>query len=349
MKKILVVGAGLAGSCVSYQLAEQGFEVELLDSSTNVCTRVSGGSINPLVFRRMTKSWRVDEFLPYGKQFYKSAEQLAHRQLMFPVQIRRFFASEQERNYWLKRQETSEYSSYMHPITEEDETIVPYANTFGSGRVKEGYYLDVDNLLQALQSHPQITVKKERMEYDLLDPVTAQYANQQYDFVVFCEGYEIKNNPWFNHLAIDPTKGEVLSVQVEGLSTSESFNRKCFTFYIGDNTYKIGATYDWHTDDTTLTETGKLLLLDNLKSLTPHPATVVGQEAGVRPTTKDRRPYIGKHPKFDRLVVFNGLGAKGFMIAPLLSLELVHHLLKGTDLDKECVFSETKRLKEHFS
>lgn len=91
MQKILVVGGGLAGSSLSFQLSRMGCKVTLIDSGVNVSSRVAAGMINPLVFRRMTKSWRVDEFIPYAVDFYQSIEQLTNSSFFHPVTIRRFF------------------------------------------------------------------------------------------------------------------------------------------------------------------------------------------------------------------------------------------------------------------
>ncbi|HNS43565.1 MAG TPA: hypothetical protein PKN22_12475, partial [Taishania sp.] len=83
-------------------------------------------------------------------------------------------------------------------------------------------------------------------------------------------------------------------------------------------------------------------LLEHLTCLTDQPVEVLDQIAGIRPTTVDRRPLMGLHPEFNKLAVFNGLGAKGFLLAPLLSKEMCAYLLEGKDLDKECVLQRIK-------
>lgn len=344
MKKVLIVGGGLAGSCLGYQLAENDCSVTLIDSGINVSTNIAGGIIIPLVFRRMTKSWRIDEFLPYAKQFFQKVEEKKNISIIFPVNIRRFFSSEQERKYWLDRQETEEFSNYMNRVSKEDETAYPYANKFGSGRVKECYRVDAQLLLTEIQNHPAIECRKELVDYKEINPDLGSYKDEKFDFIVFCEGYQSNNNPWFSYLPVDPTKGEVLTVKTNGLSETESLNRKCSTSYIGNGEYKVGATYVWHSDSTEITEEGKELLLENLRYLTDQPVTVVDQVAGIRPTTIDRRPLMGWHPNYNKLAVFNGLGAKGFLLAPLLSKELADFLLNGKELDKECVLSRIKNL-----
>lgn len=337
MQKVLIVGGGLAGSCLSFHLAGSGCDVTVIDSGINVSSRVAAGMINPLVFRRMTKSWRVDEFMPYAREFYRSLEQKSGLSFFHPLTIRRFFSSEQERDFWIQRQETDVFSEYMHIINENDKTVFPYANQFGSGRVKNSFYLNTNVLLDAFHSFPNIRFQKETFNYADLNPETGTYQNQSFDRVVFCEGYQSKNNPWFGDLPVNPTKGETLTVETDGLSEEESLNRKCFTLYLGDGKYKVGATYVWDTDNVELTEEGKNLLLDNLSYLTNKPVRIVSQTAGIRPTTRDRRPFMGRHPLFEKLAIFNGLGAKGYMMAPLLSLEMSDHLLKETPLNKECV------------
>lgn len=342
MQKILIVGGGLAGSCLGFQLAEAGCEVTLIDSGINVSSRVAAGMINPLVFRRMTKSWRVDEFIPYAKDFYRLIEEKSNTSFFLPITIRRFFSSEQERNFWEERQDTASFSGYMHPISEEDEISFPYANQYGSGRVKNSFYLDANLLLDVFHSLSDINFRQESFIYEDLDPNTGIYQNEQFDIIIFCEGYQAKHNPWFGYLPVDSTKGETLTVEIDDLPENESFNRKCFVLPIGNRTFKVGATYVWHTDTTNTTEEGKELLLNNLKYLTDKPISVIAQNAGIRPTTPDRRPFMGKHPEFEKLAIFNGLGAKGYMMAPLLSKEMCDYILHGKALSKECSLMRIK-------
>ena len=75
--------------------------------------------------------------------------------------------------------------------------------------------------------------------------------------------------------------------------------------------------------------------MEHIGSVTDAPFTIVDQQAGVRPTVTDRRPLLGKHPEFPKLAIANGLGTKGFMIAPLLMRELLEHLTEGKTLHPE--------------
>ena len=103
--KVLVVGSGVAGICLAHELLQEGCDVQLIDNNRNVSSVVAAGLINPLVFRRMTLSWRVSELLPFAYQRYREIEQLIGVSFFHSLGIRRLFASEQELDFWKKKQE----------------------------------------------------------------------------------------------------------------------------------------------------------------------------------------------------------------------------------------------------
>ena len=104
---------------------------------------------------------------------------------------------------------------------------------------------------------------------------------------------------------------------------------------LGNHYYKVGATFNWKDKTLALTKAGKEELIDKLKKVIKVPYTIVKQYAGIRPTVKDRRPMVGVHPKKPELVVLNGLGTRGVMIAPTMAKNLFNHLEKGELLDTE--------------
>ena len=338
MQKVIIVGAGLSGVCLAHHFMERGLEVVLYDNGINHSSKIAAGMINPLVFRRMTKSWRVDDFLPYAKKYYNSLENQFQKKVFHPIVIRRFFSSEQERNFWIKRQNDDAFKNYMYPLEDNDAAIHPYANLYGSGRVKNAAFIDTETYLEVSKKQLQheIDYRLETFNYSELDPEKGDYCNEKFDLLVFAEGYLGVANPWFNSLELTQTKGETLTIQLETLETEESLNRKCFLLPLSSKTFKVGSNYSWNDPTTMITEEAKKEILDNFKFLIPETPLILSQNAGVRPTTKDRRPFIGVHPEFNKLAIFNGLGAKGYLIAPLLVKEFVEHLLDRKPIDYEC-------------
>lgn len=334
-KHFLVIGAGLSGCLVALQLHRKGQKVTLIDNGINHSSIIAAGMINPLVFRRMTKSWRLDEFTNYLSEFYSDLAKTTQSDFFHSVPIRRLFSSKQERDLWLEKEVLPEYSNYIYPITPEDDAYSKTLNDFGSGRVKNAYWVDTKLFLDGVKNYLAHHITLLQTSFDPNELSQTTYNGIAYSDVVFCEGYLGKNNPWFSYLPLSQTKGETLTITSDSIPNDESINRKCFVLPLGNNTFKVGSTYVWHTADTEITEEGKEQILANLRYMVDTPIDIIAQGAGVRPTTIDRRPLIGTHAQHHHYHIFNGLGTKGYMLAPLLSLEFANYLVNGATLNKE--------------
>ena len=55
----IVVGQGIAGSCLALELADRGARVEIVDDGwESAACLVAAGVINPITGKRLVKSWR---------------------------------------------------------------------------------------------------------------------------------------------------------------------------------------------------------------------------------------------------------------------------------------------------
>ena len=345
-KSILIVGAGLAGICLAYELHKKQIAFQIIDSGKNVSTKIAAGIINPIVFRRVTTSWRIADFLPGAVAFYAELSAAWGKTYFKEIPIRRAFSHQQEIDLWEKKQVLPEFIPYLKPLDKDDEKCDKVINTFGTGKVYQSGYVEASLLLQDgndwLKSNDYL--KQEIFSHADLNPETGEYHGEIYSDIIFCEGYQGIYNPWFSYLPLEATKGEILTVESKGITEKESINRKCFVLPIGNHQFKVGATYDWNTPNTEITEEGRELLCENLKSLTDEDFSILKQEAGIRPTVLDRRPLVGSHHEFKKLKIFNGLCAKGFLIAPLLAKEFVLSIESGENVDKESNIDRYNRL-----
>jgi glycine/D-amino acid oxidase-like deaminating enzyme len=335
--RVLIVGAGLAGYTAAHHLLNSRAEITMIDSEKNVSSSVAAGIINPIVFRRTTLSWRLAELLEYGYPFYQNLEQKLNASFFRKIPIRRLFSHEQEREAWEKKQTQEAYQPYLKVLSHEDLEFPIEQNTFGTGVVLQAATVDSKAFLEANKRffEERGMLQTAVFDYSELDPVKAKYNGKTYDYILFCEGKDGKYNPYFSYLPLTQTKGEVLTIQLQDLPRDESLNRKCFLMPQPDGTWKTGSNYVWDTDDSTPTEDAKAEILRNLESITSEKPEIVFHEAGVRPTVDDRRPLLGTHPEFPKLAIANGLGAKGFMTAPLVIKELIDHLLSDSALHPE--------------
>jgi glycine/D-amino acid oxidase-like deaminating enzyme len=340
-KHVLIVGGGIAGLSLAFYCVKNNISFKLLDSGINVSSKVAAGLVNPIVFRRMTKSWNADVFLPAAVSFYEEIGELLGKIYFHEIPIRRAFAHEQELDLWKKREEQEAYNQFITPLSYLDSVYDGVLNSFGTGVVKQSGYVETKSLLTDFSQwlYDKGFFEVHSFNYDDIDLVNTSYQGEAYRTIVFCQGYENKDNPWFSNLPIESTKGELLTIKSDQLSENESLNRKCFILPLGNKTFKVGSTYVWNTPNTDLTTEALQLLDGQLASLIKVPYSIVGQEAGIRPTVPDRRPILGRHPEYHNLAIFNGLGTKGYMLAPLLAMQLVAHLFFEGELDKEVLIS----------
>jgi glycine/D-amino acid oxidase-like deaminating enzyme len=334
---VLIIGAGLAGTSLAHQLLAKGHRVQLVDRGINHSTAVAAGMVNPMVFRRMNKSWRLDEFMSEAKNFYLQLEQTVQHKLFHPIVIRRMLSSEQERSYWLERQKSPEFSDYLSEISLEDENYSHAENHFGSGRVKSSFWVDAREYYDRNIAYfeRKESLLKEDFDSSSFDEQTLSYKGIPYDKVVFSVGYQQMETPFFQELPIQQTKGQTIRVHSLEIPEDESLNRKCFVLPLGNHVFRIGATYEWDNPDLTPTEEAKQELIGHLHVLGSFSYEILDQQVGVRPTVLDRRPILGAHHTIKNMYVFNGLGTKGYLMAPTLARELVDFMFEGTPLDKE--------------
>jgi glycine oxidase len=334
---ILIIGAGLAGTCLAHQIIANGHRVQLVDRGINHSTAIAAGMVNPMVFRRMNKSWRLDEFMTDARNYYLHLEQLLEHKLFHPIIIRRMLSSEQERNYWLERQNVQEFKAYLSEISPEDETYSLANNQFGSGRLKSSFWVDAKSYYEKNTAyfHKKGLLLKEDFDCTYFDENQLTYKGITYSKVVFCVGYQQMNAPFFQELPIQQTKGQTIRVRSQEIPENESLNRKCFVLPMGDQVFRIGATYEWDNPDLTPTEEAKQELMEHLRVLGNFTYDIIDQQVGVRPTVLDRRPILGAHRTIKNMYLFNGLGTKGYLMAPTLARELTDFMFEGKPLDKE--------------
>jgi glycine/D-amino acid oxidase-like deaminating enzyme len=335
--KVLIAGGGLAGICLGYQLAEKNIPFLLIDNDSNQSSLKAAGLINPMVFRRMLKSWRIDDFLPYALSFYKKVGKYTDSEFFHFLPMRRGFAHQQEVELWESKQNLEEYGEYLSELTNEDRTSNTLINHFGTGIVKQTGYIDTKTFLKNSYAYFRSIncYQKTEYKYDEFDLLKQTFRGEHFDKIIFCEGYQGIYNPWFNYLPLQTTKGQTIIIKSDTLDTNEILNRKCFLLPLGNKEFKVGATYEWNTTDLSITIEGLNILKENIEQLIHDQYEVIHQDAGIRPTVKDRRPLLGEHPNFENIYIFNGLGTKGYSMAPLLSKELYNFIFENQDLNRE--------------
>lgn len=343
MKKVdaIIVGQGISGSLLSAEFLKNGKTVLVIDEEKKTTSsKVAAGLYNPIVFKRIVKSWMIDELLPILHESYQFMETCCNQTFHISRKIIKVFVNEDEKELWLKKTKDPSFAPYLeNEIYQElfNDCIKPH---HGIAFVKNAGNVHVKIMLEKWAEFLKskncfISSKFLYNDVEIL-PNGVKWKEFEASHLFFCEGYGAVNNPFFPDLPFCPAKGEVLSVNINKLNTdSNVLNKGVFVLPESEQLFKVGATYVWDQINEEITSQGLEELTQKLEKLIQTEYTVVNQEAGIRPSTKDRRPLVGKHPNIPYLAVLNGMGTKAVLLAPYFAKQLFEHLVYEKNLHPE--------------
>lgn len=335
----LLVGQGIAGTLLSYRLIKAGKKVHIIDQAEkNICSRVAAGLYNPVTGRKMVKTWQADLVFPEIEPFYMHLEWELKSRFLYKKAIYRPFGSLEEQNEWMGHSGEESYKTYIKAIKTSPaykEVNDPYGGLF----LNQSGYVDINNLLDcyALWLGERGMLSNE--EFDEEDLKVSEkgigYKGITARSIIYVNGMGAKKSKFFNWLPLIPNKGEILVVK-QGFTPQEIINRGIFRITLPNKTVRVGSTYRVNDMSLEPTERAKDEILEKLEKLVNLPVEdILEHQAGIRPTTKDRRPILGKHPESSNVYIFNGLGAKGVSLGPYFSRKMFNLLIFGNEPQKE--------------
>jgi len=332
----LIIGSGLAGIGFAETALQNQKSIFVIDADIQNSSKIAGGLYNPVILKRFSKVWQAQEQLLLADSFYATLETKLNCKLDYKLPVLRKFFSIEEQNNWFIASDKEGLSPFLSTklITEKFEGI---DSPFDYGKVNFTGYVDVALLLEKYKA---FLIKNklfldEKFEYEALktDDDYVEYKNIKAKHIIFAEGFGMHSNPFFIDLPLDGTKGELFIIKASNLKLDVIINTSVFILPLGNDLFKVGATYNW-TDKTDIpTEEGRLELITRIKEILNCDFEIIHHFAGVRPTVKDRKPLIGTHPTHKKIHILNGLGTRGVMLGPAMSKTLFEHIEIGTALD----------------
>ncbi len=334
----IVVGLGLAGIAFTEKLLKANKSFVIFEDNSQTSSLVAGGVYNPVILKRFNAVWNGHQQIQTALPFYKNIEEKLNIKLDYKFSIKKAFTSIGDENNWFLALDKPTLLNYMNPEISK-EKVAGLLGHFGFGELKNTGRIDTALLVKSYRNYIRnlnrlITDSFDYSAITILEDVI-QYQNITAKKIVFCEGFGITENPFFNHLPLNEAKGETITIHAPDLKIDFLLKSSAFVMPLGDDYYKVGATFNWTDKTCNPTEEAKQELVEKLKKVFTVPYTITGHTAGIRPTVNDRRPMVGVHPKHKNLVVLNGLGTRGVMIGPTIAQNLFNHLENGSELDAD--------------
>jgi glycine oxidase len=314
----LIVGQGLAGSCLAWEFLRRGVPFRIADRGEGGSTRVAAGLINPITGKNFEPSWRIAEFHPGAIAFYRSLEAEFGEQLWHPLLVLRLASSEKE---WAKISSKLDLPQTT-PWMGSPDTPTPQGFV-GSVELSGGGWLDTRAFLRVSRDH--------------FSELGLFVETDEHPCRIRCEGAAglIAGGLGEHRCA----KGEILTLKADWPETHIRIGAGGWLVPIGDGCFRVGSTYDWDNLDEKATDAGTERISAIATKLGGTDFEIIAHVAGIRPILRRSQPLIGRDASGDW--IFNGLGSKGTLYAPGMATMLADWILDGTPPDPEFVFSPT--------
>ena len=150
---ILIVGQGLAGSLLAFELIKRDFQVLVVDQGHQFSSSsIAAGIVNPITGRRFVKSWKIDQLLPVMESTYTELTKLFDQSFFKKRDIIRALFNRREVDDWSLRTTDPGYEPFIQEFKslEDYEQMINPAYAYGG--VLQGGHVNIPSLIDQIRN-----------------------------------------------------------------------------------------------------------------------------------------------------------------------------------------------------
>ncbi|TDO27227.1 NAD(P)/FAD-dependent oxidoreductase [Sediminibacterium goheungense] len=326
----LIIGQGICGTMLSWNLMRAGKTVLVLDEAKPyTASKVASGVINPVTGRRIVRTWEIDTIMPFAVNEYRSLEKELGVSLIRQSNILDFHPTPQmmlafkdrlpeEKEYLRVPENTAALSEYFH-------------FDFGVGEINPCWLIDlhtlIDNWRKVLQENHALLEQKFEWKDCSVSDNGVNYAGIHASAIICCEGAAGFHNPYFQLLPYAPNKGQAIIAEIKDLPATNIYKQGINLVPWKKDLWWIGSTYEWDFTDLNPSPDFRKKVETQLAHWLKLPFTIVDHIAAERPANMERRPFAGMHPVHSSIGLLNGMGTKGCSLAPFFAKQFATSLI----------------------
>ena len=359
-KKIIIIGGGVIGLGIGWQLAKAGAAVTIYESARagRSASWAAAGMLAPLAEAHTEEP----ELLKLGSQsleryphWVRELETDAEMSIGYRVegtlivglepddtyQLRHIYTSQQELGLdveWLSGRAAREIEPALSP------------RVTAAIRCATDHQVDNRLMVKALQSayqkrggvlHENSTIEKIVIENEVVIGAQTQDGFQAADVLILAAGSwsaQVEGLPDMLIPPVRPVKGQMLALQMEEGITIKNVIRAVrarypMSVYLvprTDGRLIVGATSEEMGFDTRLTAGGVFELLRGAWETVPgiYELPILETWTGLRPGSRDNAPILGKTP-VENLIYATGHYRNGILLTPITAYEIAKLILTG--------------------
>jgi len=327
----LIIGQGLCGTWLSWYLTKENRGFVVIDKNEPLTpSKVSAGIINPVTGRRMVKVWMAEQILSFIHEAYNEIGNFLDITAISQKNIIDFFPNVHQRQVFLERIEEGE--EYLNSYPEQNQFNSFFNYDLGCGEIRHSYIAHVETLLPAwrqfLKSNRRLREEDFKFENLVIKEGSVEYGDIIAEKIIFCDGLDSFDNPFFKPLPFAPNKGEALIVEIPDLPNHHIYKKGFLLAPLqGTGIFWLGSNYQWSFPHAEPTKEFYEQAERHLNAWLRVPFKILEHKAALRPATLERRPFVGLHPQQKNIGILNGMGTKGCSVAPYFAHQLTNQLL----------------------
>jgi len=347
MVEFLIIGQGICGTWLSYYLQKEKRSFIVIDNNDpNSASRVAAGIINPVTGRRIVKTWMIDELLEFIIPAYTELGNELGIKAIEQRSLIDFHPTPQMKLAFDER--LKENADFLFQPADQNRYNDVFNYDFGFGEVDPCYTVNLKEIIPLWRKHLLSNDQLIEEDFDINKLIQTEdgvsYQDIKAGKIIFCDGMNSTQNPFFKNLPFALNKGEVIIFESNEIPTDHLFKRGMMLTSIGDDIFWIGSNYLWEFDNDKPTEQFRKQTEVLLKSWLKIPFKIVDHKASIRPANIERRPFVGFHPTQKNISILNGMGTKGCSLAPYFAKQLVNHFLYQKEILPEADIKRFSRI-----
>ncbi len=332
IKKIAILGAGLSGSNLAFNLANSNIEVDIYDAMDDLSKGSSGGPIASMYPKFSLDNSPRSKFLIasyfFSLNFYIKTLGFENTGLLF-------YGSDETKDKWISKILNLKRDDLFELLSDDElEDLLGVSEIKKALHVKKGLFLQPLELKKKLLEHRFIKImlnekfvsfneEKNKVEVDFKSGL-----RKSYDALAVCTGKGLKD---FNNNL------KVSYGQMAGISNKDLFNIKKPLNHHGyiipkvNGTNWIGSTYEQSPD----------FKKENIEEKVKLNHAILGRKCthfeiqdllnGERVSARNNLPIASKIPGAKNIYCIGGLGSRGLSYAPFLA-EIVSSVIQDRQI-----------------
>lgn len=348
-----VYGAGLAGCAIANYLLNAGKSVLIVDPRVDLdgTPGPPAALVNPAMGRYAKLSWEAEachaairERAYELMQFSGQTDLIAETGVMRPainedlaVNFKAAIDAHDWPEGWISWIDADETMQRVPALDQPQGALfLPHGFTVYVEKYQNAYRKLLSSKGATFTTEEFIRKELPNGQYELSSSSGEVHTSEN---IIVAAGSGSLDFPEFSEVPLHRVKGQIATFEADhDLDWEIAVSAMGYILRIGARGIVVGSTYEHNQNNLDLTEQAYQQILYKMFKIMPSLSGRIrktGQQAGIRVTTPNKLPVIGRHPSHLGLSIYTALGSKGLLFSEFVGAILGDHLVNDAPISED--------------